>query len=708
MDEQLYNPSVVTGDNGESNYNISRSKDWLANQDIEFLNQIYKDLKNPSIGNLPPAYYFPSAGKSNIEGYVQNKTVGSVPIFVANAGLLPINLLEAKKKAVQDAHLLQEKLFGSANNQVFNQSLNIILPDVNERFNTQLQKKIDDKFSEYLKKTGNPAVARAALKNDPELLLSINNYKYLESNLNTAITSATKLINDYYTGESYVSKDMYESAVNFISTVNSENAVEKVSEATLKFNKLPALNESAKKASEIITPDIESIVSQAESNSAYDLYSYLQTSNFFGSNIIQNALVNKGVVTSSDLNAAKEEHDRIIEQKANDYMPRYLKESNDEEAKKLWIKMFKDYISYNINLKLQAVRKNTGSYNPFKTENVEPSQYISNVDIIDMKSNGAVAFNTKVVKLDPSLFSKLEVPSNQLIQITDGDGNYYEGTLGGRYELQDGKVYYDPNRKELRVQGKILPTSIITSDETGKVSRQSSFFTSNGNNYVIDKPIDVDLPYEAIKGNITASKPFFSQEVIPLLAKDSSNAFEPKQFNPYSIRLTEDEFIKSYMNYVKSLGKKFDFESAKKDIEEFRSYASKGKINVSKYLSQYFALLNANGYNYQVLPNDWQNKFLRYDVPVSLNYNNKMLNFSNMTQLINYLKSTGNYDNYSDEAIENTILELVKSGYIQYKVGEVLLPNKFNNIDVGNAVQQSYEREKMRFIRYSTINKAIK
>ncbi|KKN85530.1 hypothetical protein LCGC14_0278530 [marine sediment metagenome] len=169
------NPSVVK-EGGTSNYSMSRGE--LAKSDASYIDKLQKSFQAPSPGAQAKSTYFPSAGRPLQAGTFGSKSLGNIPIFVANAGLIPIGMLEARRKAEQDAAVKEFAMFGPANNEALDHYIELVNPLAQDEFNAKVQGSIntylDDKAYEL---GGDYTKARMLTKYDPAFKNMIRSYQ---------------------------------------------------------------------------------------------------------------------------------------------------------------------------------------------------------------------------------------------------------------------------------------------------------------------------------------------------------------------------------------------------------------------------------------------------------------------------------------------------------------------------------------------------
>lgn len=209
------NPSVVK-DGGTSNYSAGRGE--LAKSDAKYIDKLQKSFQSPSPGAQPKSTYFPSAGKPLQAGTFGSKSLGSIPIFVANQGLIPIGMLEAKRKAEQDAAIKEFAMFGPANNEALSQYIELVNPLAQDEFNAKVQNSIngylDDKAYEL---GGDYGKARLLSKWDPGFKNMIRGYQNYAKMYNQLAPKAMDIIAKAGNpAENYVDDEAVELATEFI------------------------------------------------------------------------------------------------------------------------------------------------------------------------------------------------------------------------------------------------------------------------------------------------------------------------------------------------------------------------------------------------------------------------------------------------------------------------------------------------------------
>ena len=82
------------------------TEQYIRNQDAQNeMNKLFASEfpDKPSTGALPESTYYPGINDPILKGMSSSKTLGSQPIFVRSGGYFPFGVLDARKKALQDA-----------------------------------------------------------------------------------------------------------------------------------------------------------------------------------------------------------------------------------------------------------------------------------------------------------------------------------------------------------------------------------------------------------------------------------------------------------------------------------------------------------------------------------------------------------------------------------------------------------------------------
>lgn len=209
------NPSVVK-EGGASNYNLSRG--GLARADVEFISDLEKSLKDPPAPVLPTQQYFPTAGRDIRVGQLSNRTLGSVPIFAAGRGLIPVGMLEAKRNAEYQASIQRFAMFGPGNNDIYDQYVELANPWAQDGFNSKLQTFLNDRLEELAKLHGGDYDnARLAQKHDTYTKNGIREFQNYARGYNYLFGEAQKVLQDAASGDpdTRVDQDTFDLALEF-------------------------------------------------------------------------------------------------------------------------------------------------------------------------------------------------------------------------------------------------------------------------------------------------------------------------------------------------------------------------------------------------------------------------------------------------------------------------------------------------------------
>jgi len=210
------NPSVVEGD-GPSNYNLSRSG-GMQQTDVDYIENLQKTLKSSPVGALPTNQYYPTAGRSINVGQIGSKTLGSVPIFTAGSGLIPIGMIEAKREALHKAKLAEFAMFGPGNNEVYDQFIELANPYAQPAFNEKIQATVNEHLDKNALLFGGDYGKSRLYTNkyDPEFKAAMANLKNYARGYQAVFASAMKVFQDASSRDRHVDEEVLGKAVDVI------------------------------------------------------------------------------------------------------------------------------------------------------------------------------------------------------------------------------------------------------------------------------------------------------------------------------------------------------------------------------------------------------------------------------------------------------------------------------------------------------------
>ena len=117
--------------------------------------------QDASPGVLPHTSYYPNANDPIIKGYMSGKVIGSQPLFAASGGLMPVGMLDARRKVVADAGKRQAER-AAAKAREF-KKVEAYKP-VENSINDSWMNSVSQLEEKYIKKYGSSAIE---MMNDP-------------------------------------------------------------------------------------------------------------------------------------------------------------------------------------------------------------------------------------------------------------------------------------------------------------------------------------------------------------------------------------------------------------------------------------------------------------------------------------------------------------------------------------------------------------
>lgn len=427
------NPSVVN-EGGQSNYSMSRGD--LAQSDAKYIDKLQKSFQNPSTGALAKSTYFPSANKGIQAGTFGSKSLGNIPIFVANQGLIPIGMLEAKRKAEQQAAVEEFAMFGPANNEALDQYIELVNPIAQDEFNAKLQTSIngylDDKAMEL---GGDYTKARMLTKYDPGFKNLVRGFQTYAKMYNQLAPEAIDVLAKAADPVNfYVSPETVKMATEFIR--NHDNLGAKNIDDLNKFNGKFQAYMGIDKA---VTNSLDGIASRIEASVEEDIE--LSTD----ANKVLKTTEKTGFYTDPEL-----------AQLVKDELESYPFIADDPKAKAQFEKQFLAGIAKKEKITLTNVRKKYNNRN----RAVNSSFGISGSDESGFKGttitgythDGLRQYKTEAItipKVAGGTGSKratvLDINANDVLHVRDQKGNVHNGYFNTPLQAQPIRMYKDEN-----------------------------------------------------------------------------------------------------------------------------------------------------------------------------------------------------------------------------------------------------------------------
>jgi len=451
------NPSVVK-EGGASNYNLSRG--GLAKSDLDYIQQLDKTLSNPPAGPLPAGEMFPSAGRPIRAGQVSSKTLGSVPLFAAGRGLLPVGMLEAKKQADYKASMQRFAMFGPENNDVFDQYVELANPLAQDSFNAKLQGEINDMLDKVAVALGGDyGKARMALKHMPQYKNMINSYKNYGRGYNFVFGQAMQVIQDAQDPTKYTDPETVEMALKFFKNHDdiSIKGIEELEAYVNKFKSHMSVDVIAKSALAGLGERVTTTIKERADMST-------------DANIVFETVQSKGVYTDVEIN-------QMVEDTAASFP--WIK--NDPESKALLKRKIKNGITTEVEKAIQAVRKDYNAKRLSWGNMFGMRQYsdgsMHGTDMIGFTKDGK-EYNTEYVNIPGKVNTasggmqqvQLNLASNEYVTLKDQNGNITQGYFNTMFDKISPKRMYKDENGELQVLS-MIDASIMQprQDEYGRI-----------------------------------------------------------------------------------------------------------------------------------------------------------------------------------------------------------------------------------------------
>lgn len=142
--------------------------------------QMFMDRQNavPATGRLGVMDYYPTMNQPvNVGGY-SGSVIGSTTLFAPGGAVVPMGMLDAREKAIQDAALMKAKEVDAFRQQFKAPTSKLV--NINDQLREQYFGFMDSSWKKALQKAGgNASQATAILKNDPNFAAREKSYQDL-------------------------------------------------------------------------------------------------------------------------------------------------------------------------------------------------------------------------------------------------------------------------------------------------------------------------------------------------------------------------------------------------------------------------------------------------------------------------------------------------------------------------------------------------
>lgn len=151
-------------------------KDGLNPREMDVYDA-YIQNNQPSTGNLPLSAYYPDSGAPTASGNYSGRIVGSNTTYAPGGGLVPLGMIDAREKALQDAAVSKAKEVNDFMGQFAKNAPTSDLVNINEDLTDQYFRHIDSSMEEALRKTkGDPNAAINLLRKDPNFNTKLKSF----------------------------------------------------------------------------------------------------------------------------------------------------------------------------------------------------------------------------------------------------------------------------------------------------------------------------------------------------------------------------------------------------------------------------------------------------------------------------------------------------------------------------------------------------
>ena len=473
------NPSVVK-DGGTSNYSQSRGE--LAKTDLAYIDKLQKSFSAAAPGKLGKADYFPSAGKPLQAGVFGSKSLGNIPIFVANQGLIPIGMLEAKRKAEADAAVKEFAMFGPANNEALNEYIELVNPLAQDEFNNKVQGAINGYLDEKAYELGGSySDARLLSKWDPGFKNMIRGYQTYAKMYNQLAPKAIDVLDKATRpDENYVSQEAVEKATRFIK--NHDNlgtkSIEDLNEYVGEFETYMSIHDAVVNSVAGIGTRIRTTIEKNLELST-DAYSVLER------------ISTEGAYTDDEKKAM-----------AADAIASYPHLQRDPQAKAMFEKNFKAALKQTEEKTITAVRRELaerqrGVAHTFGLIGNFQTGY-TGTRVPKYTDDGMRQYDTHMATI-PSVNSErrntyLDISPNDIVTVRDSKGNVHRGYFNVPMKSRPTSMYKDPTDL-LQISSTLDIQAMIdyVDPDTGKnqgLKKAQAFFNVVGGT---DGPTQIDV-----------------------------------------------------------------------------------------------------------------------------------------------------------------------------------------------------------------------
>lgn len=505
------NPSVVNDALG-SNYNLDIDSGGLNKSELDYINQLDKALRSSPMQNVSAGDYYPTAGRGIQVGQIYNKTLGSVPLFAAGKGLLPLSLLEAKKQAVKQAELQRFAMFGPQNNPILDEYVQLSNPWAQEEFNAKLQDELNVMLDKYTRALGGDrGKAYLALKHDPRFKNVVRKYENYALGYNAVFGEALQIMQDYNDPDKWVDEKIYDKSLDLIKNHDG-----------LQFKSIDELEKYI-----------------GEFQSYLSVHKAVKDSLQFVGTYVTNEIKERLDLSTDDTmvleNITKENifPEDTLQQIIDDSVKRYKYIERDPELRAEFERMFKNGMAKAVKSHIETVRKDYSRklYDFNSKWGVPGGMFVS--DITMRTYDNTKQYKSPVITISPknelNRTTYATIGADQPVYIKDEKGTIMQGQFNNEMTIKPSRIFRDEQGR-LMVYGNIDVSRLgaVIDEVTGEykgIKKGEVLFNKTGGE-ILDAAsfggtYDIIVPLNHIAGDLSSQFPeswnYVSSNLLPSL-----------------------------------------------------------------------------------------------------------------------------------------------------------------------------------------------
>lgn len=211
---QAAQPTVNAQDVGDENLYLSPAEQEAYSQYMA--NRPYM----PSPGALPNSTYYPTIGHQIGVGNTSGNIIGSHTIYAPAAAVVPLGMIDARNKALQDAAAGAQANVDKFRSQ-FQKAPTSKLTNINQQLTDEYFNFHQQSWDRALKRSGgNPQMAVQMLKNDPSFLAKNKSYYDLAKRGDAIVDKLAQINTDVRSGKRLLAPSAIEAAKQVQESMN--------------------------------------------------------------------------------------------------------------------------------------------------------------------------------------------------------------------------------------------------------------------------------------------------------------------------------------------------------------------------------------------------------------------------------------------------------------------------------------------------------